>query len=465
MFGRNLLRASANLSQGRALAQQGWSMGTRSVSSAGLAMPADDVETMSTPKPKDASFTYTPPGRNHLFVPGPTNIPDRVSRAMVRPSENHRDAHFSNFLNPIFDDLRYLFQSKKGQPFIFPSSGTGAWESALTNTLSPGDKVVAFRYGQFSHLWIDQAQRLGLDVEVLQTPWGEGADEERLKDVLLADTEKKIKAVMVVHNETTTGVTSDIKKCREAIDAADHPALFFVDGVSSIGACEFRMDDWGVDIAITGSQKALCLPTGLGLTCVSPKAMEATKTAKLPRVFFSYDDMSKANAMGNFPYTPSIPLLYGLRESIAIMREETLEGVWARHERMANATRAAVEAWGLKLLCKNPRWGSNSLTVIEVPSEIDSNDIVKTAYCKYNLTIGVGLSEVNGKVFRIGHLGDMNEISMLGAIAGVEMVLKDVGMDLTLGSGVGAAAKYFQETSSVIRTREILGDHIYGVSK
>lgn len=414
---------------------------------------------------KDASFKYTPPGRNHLFVPGPTNIPERVQRAMNRSSENHRDPYFANFLNPIFDDLKYLFQSKVGKPFIFPSSGTGAWESALTNTLSPGDKVVAFRYGQFSHLWVDQAQRLGLDVEVLETPWGEGADEARLEAVLRADTDKKIKAVMVVHNETTTGVTSDILGCRKAIDAAGHPALFFVDGVSSIGALPFHMDDWGVDIAITGSQKALCLPTGLGLTCVSPKAMEATKTAELKRVFFSYDDMTKANAAGNFPYTPSIPLLYGLRESIALMKEQTIEEVWARHERMGDATRAAVDAWGLKLLCNNPRWNSNSLTVVATPEGIDSNDIVKAAYCKYNLTIGVGLSEVNGKVFRIGHLGDMNECSMLGAIAGVEMVLNDVGMKVPFGSGVGAAAKFLQQTSSVIPTREILGDHIYGVKK
>jgi len=414
---------------------------------------------------KDDSFTYTPPGRNHLFVPGPTNIPDRVQRAMLRASENHRDPYFANFLNPIFEDVKFLFQSTAGTPFIFTATGTGAWESALTNTLSPGDKVVAFRYGQFSHLWIDQAQRLGLDVEVLDTPWGEGASEERLQAVLKADTDKKVKAVMVVHNETTTGVTSDIQGVRKAMDAVSHPALLFVDGVSSIGALPFKMDEWKVDIAITGSQKALCLPTGLGLTCVSPKAMEATKTATLPRIFFSYDDMGNANKQGNFPYTPSIPLLYGLRESIAIMREEGMPEIWARHQRMGDATRAAVKAWGMKLLCKEERWNSNALTVLEVPEGINSNDIVKTAYCKYNLTIGVGLSKVNGKVFRIGHLGDMNECSMLGAIAGVEMVLKDVGMNITLGSGVGAAAAHFQKTSSVIRTREILGDHIYGVKK
>jgi len=421
------------------------------------------TRTLASGTVKDDSFSYTPPGRNHLFVPGPTNIPDRVMRAMIRPSENHRDPHFTKFLNPIFEDLKYLFQTKTGRPFIFMATGTGAWESALTNTLSPGDKVVAFRYGQFSHLWIDQAQRLGLDVEIIDTIWGEGAREERLEEVLRADVEKKIKAVMVVHNETTTGVTSDIKGCRDAMDVVKHPAMLFVDGVSSIGGVPFKMDEWGVDIAITGSQKALCLPTGLGLTCVSPKAMEATKTATLPRVFFSYADMSTANDAGNFPYTPSIPLLYGLRESLAILKEETIEGVWARHERMARATRAAVDAWGLKLLCKDPRWYSNALTVVEAPEGVCTNDIVKTAYCKYNLTIGVGLSKLNGKVFRIGHLGDLNEVSILGAIAGVEMVLKDNGVNIVLGSGTGAATKYFQETSGVIPTREILGNHIYGV--
>lgn len=406
---------------------------------------------------KDTSFSYTPPGRNHLFVPGPTNIPDRVVRAMIRPSENHRDPYFAGFLLPIFEDLKGLFKSKEGTPFIFPATGTGAWEAGLTNTLSPGDKVVAFRYGQFSHLWIDQAKRLGLDVMVLEKPWGEGADEAQLHSVLAADKDHKIKAVMVVHNETTTGVTSDIKGCRDAMDDAGHPALLMVDGVSSIGAIDFKFDEWRVDVAMTGSQKALSMPTGLGLCCISPKALEMRKTAKLPRVFFSFDDMLKNNAIGNFPYTPSIPLLHGLKAALECINDEGLDEVIARHTRLANGTREAVKAWGLKLLCKNPRWNSNALSVIEVPQGVDSNTIVKTAYCKYNLTIGVGLSEVNGKVFRIGHLGDMNEVSMLGAIAGVEMTMRDVGItSFDFGSGVGAAAKYWQETSKVIRTREIM---------
>jgi len=412
----------------------------------------------------DTSFSYTPPGRNHLFVPGPTNITDRVQRAMMRSSENHRDPYFANFITPIFDDLRYLFQSVKGQVYIFCSTGTGAWESALTNTLSPGDKVIAFRYGQFSHLWIDQAQRLGLDVEVIECPWGEGADEGKLLEALKKDTDKKVKGVLVVHNETTTGVTSDIPAVRKAMDDSGTDALLFVDGVSSIGAMPFKMDEWRVDVAITGSQKALGLPTGLGLTCVSPKAHALGKTAQLRRVFFSYDDHDKTNATGNFPYTPSIPLLYGLRESIAQMREEGMENVWARHQRMGDATRAAMRALGLPLLCKQDRWNSNALTVVAVPDGIDSNDIVKTAYCKYNLTIGVGLSEVAGKVFRIGHLGDLNECSLLGAIAGVEMTLNDCGVKVPLGAGVAAAAAHLRETSAVIRTREIVPAHVHNAN-
>lgn len=380
---------------------------------------------------------------------------------MMRPSENHRDPYFANFITPIFNDVRYLFQSTLGQVYVFCATGTGAWESALTNTMSPGDKVLAFRYGQFSHLWIDQAQRLGLNVDIIDCPWGEGANEAELERILKADTGNTYKAVLVVHNETTTGVSSDIPGVRKAIDNAGHDALLFVDGVSSIGALPFKMDEWRVDVAITGSQKALCLPTGLGITCVSPKAHKAMETAKLPRIFFSYEDHDKTNAQGNFPYTPSIPLLYGLRESIALMREEGMENVWMRHKRMGDATRAAVKAWGLELLCKDPRWYSNALTVLQVPDGVDSGDIVKTAYCKYNLTIGVGLTQVSGKVFRIGHLGDMNEVSMLGAIAGVEMALLDCGVKIELGSGVAAAAKHFRETSHVIRSREIVPDHVY----
>jgi alanine-glyoxylate transaminase/serine-glyoxylate transaminase/serine-pyruvate transaminase len=338
---------------------------------------------------------------------------------------------------------------------------------------------VCFRYGQFSHLWVDQAQRLGLDVTVLDEEWGRGANEARLRSVLEADKGKKIKAVMVVHNETTTGVTSDIAKCRAAMDAAGHSALLLVDGVSSIGACEFRFDEWRVDVAMTGSQKALSLPTGLALCCVSPKALEATKTAKLPRVFFSFADMAKFNATGGFPvrssapsaharslahprstscpqYTPSVPLLYGLREALTMLREEGMDNAVARHARFAAGTRAAVKAWGLELLCADPRWNSNSLTVIKAPPGMDTTRLVRTAFAKYNLSIGLGLSSVAGKVFRIGHLGDLNEVSLLGALAGTEMALRDCGYTgFAPGAGVGAALEYFQKTSAIIPTREI----------
>lgn len=401
-----------------------------------------------------APYSYSPPGRNHLFVPGPVNIHDRVLRAMDRPSLNHRDPWYPPFFTGILEDLKMIFATKQGTTFIYPGTGTGGWESALQNTLSPGDKVVTFRYGQFSHLWVDMMKRLGLDVTVIECPWGEGADEARLDAVLKADTDKKIKAVCVVHNETTTGVTSDIKGVREVIDSHSHPALLLVDGVSSIGALNFQMDEWKVDVAVTGSQKALSLPTGLGLLCVSPKALEAQKTAKLKRCYYDWADMLATNPSGNVPYTPSIPLLYGLKESLTLLRDEGMANVVARHHRLAEGTRKAVEGWGLKLLCKQKRWQSDSLTVIETPEGFNSNLIVKNAYARYNLSIGVGLSEVAGKVFRIGHLGNSDEVMQASALAGTEMALISSGLKITPGSGVGRAIEYWASTSKIIPTRE-----------
>ncbi|KAK9828747.1 hypothetical protein WJX72_001909 [[Myrmecia] bisecta] len=400
-----------------------------------------------------ADFSFTPPGRNHLFVPGPVNIHDSVLRAMDRPSLNHRDPWFNAFFKDILEESKMIFKTKEGTTFIFPGTGTGGWEAALTNTLSPGDKVVTFRYGQFSHLWVDMMERLGLDVIVVDRPWGEGADEAKLAEILKADTKKEIKAVAVVHNETTTGVTSDIGQCRQVMDQADHPALLLVDGVSSIGALDFRMDEWGVDVAVTGSQKALSLPTGLAVVAASPKALAARKSAKSKRCYYDFEDMLKTNPGGNVPYTPSIPLLYGLRESLALLKSEGFENVIKRHHRLAEGTRRAVAGWGLKLLCKEPRWNSDSLTVIETPEGIDSGEIVKAAYTRYNLSIGVGLSKVAGKVFRIGHLGNSDEVMMLGAIAGTEMALLDAGVNIEPGSGVKEAIKYWQSTSKVIPTR------------
>ena len=454
---------------------------------------------------KPAPYSFSPPGRNHLFVPGPVNIHENVLRAMDRPSQNHRDPWFAPFFKECLEDSKMIFGTKKGTPFIYPGTGTGGWESALTNTLSPGDKVVTFRYGQFSHLWIgkivflslfskrafvfififfrrprnslfpplsfplprsllprilhptptpkDMMQRLGLDVQVIECEWGTGADEAALQKVLAADTGKKIKAVCVVHNETTTGVTSDVKGVRDAMDSSSHPALLLVDGVSSIGALEFKFDDWKVDVAVTGSQKALSLPTGLALLAVSEKALAARKHAGMKRCYYDWEDMIATNAAGSVPYTPSIPLLYGLKESLDLLKAEGFDNVVKRHHRLAEGTRKAVKAWGLELLCREPRWRSDSLTVIESPAGLDSARIVAEAYKRYNLSIGVGLSKVAGKVFRIGHLGNCDEVMQASALAGTEMALLSCGVKIEPGRGVGAALEYWAETSKVIPTR------------
>ena len=372
------------------------------------------------------------------------------------PGQNHRDTWFAEFFKSSLQDTKTLFNTKDGTPFIFPGTGTGGWEAALTNTLSPGDKIVTFRYGLFSHLWIDMMQRLGLDVTVIDCRWGDGADEAKLAEILKSDTKKEIKAVAVVHNETTTGVTSDVPEVRKTMDTLEHPALLLVDGVSSIGALEFKFDDWRVDVAVTGSQKALSIPTGLGLVCASPKAFEAMKSAKLRRVYYDFADMLRTNPSGNVPYTPSLPLLYGLRESVKLLTEEGMSNVAARHHRLAEGTRKAVEGWGLKTLCREDRWKSDSLTVIEVPEGIDSQKIVDIAYAKYNLSLGIGLDKVKGKVFRIGHLGNMDELMLSSALCGAEMAMIDAGVKIEPGSGVSKAIEHFQKTSKVIPTRESL---------
>ncbi len=389
------------------------------------------------------------PGRNFLFVPGPTNTPDRVMRAMFVAMEDHRSSKFPELTMSLFVDLKKVFKTESGQVFIFPATGTGGWEAALTNTLSPGDKVLSARFGQFSHLWIDLAQRIGLDVEVLDVEWGEGAPPDRIEQVLKADKGHKIKGVMVVHNETATGVTSDIAAVRRAMDNAKHPAMLYVDGVSSIGSLDFRMDEWRVDCAIAGSQKGLMLPAGLGIVCASPKALAAREQAKCRRVFFDFGDMIKANATGYFPYTPALPLLYGLREALNVIFEEGLEEIFARHHRLAGGVRAAVEAWGLKLCAKEPKWYSDTVSAIMVPEGINGAHVIDVAFRRYNLALGAGLSKVAGKLFRIGHLGDLNELMVLGAIAGSEMAMADVGMKVKLGSGVGAAAQFYRSTDPV----------------
>jgi alanine-glyoxylate transaminase/serine-glyoxylate transaminase/serine-pyruvate transaminase len=385
-------------------------------------------------------------GRHFLFVPGPTNVPERVTRAMMVAMEDHRSSKFPEFTLPLFQDLKKVFKSKDGQVFIFPSSGTGAWEASLCNTLSPGDKVLASRFGQFSHLWIDLAQRIGLDVQVLEEEWGTGVKPDKIESILRADKSHQIKAVLAVQNETATGVTSDIGAVRQAMDAANHPALLHVDGVSSIGSIDFRMDDWRVDLAVAGSQKGLMLPAGLGIVCASPRALASYKSAGLKRVYFDFGDMIKTNATGYFPYTPALPMLYGLRESLKILFEEKLERVFERHNVLASGVRAAIKAWGLQPCAKEPKWYSDTVTAIVVPPGFNGADVIDAAFRRYNLSLGAGLSQVAGKVFRIGHLGDLNDLMVLGALCGAEMAMRDVGIDIKLGSGVAAAQAYFRST-------------------
>jgi alanine-glyoxylate transaminase/serine-glyoxylate transaminase/serine-pyruvate transaminase len=386
------------------------------------------------------------PGRHFLFVPGPTNVPDRIMRAMMVAMEDHRSPKFPELVLPVLSDLKSIFRTTTGRTFVFPATGTGAWEASLTNTLSPGDKVLASRYGQFSHLWIDMAKRLGLDVQVLEEEWGTGVDADRVESVLRADTSHAIKAVLAVHNETTTGVTSDIGAVRRAMDAAKHPAMLYVDGVSSIGSIDFRFDDWRVDLAVTGSQKGLMMPAGLGILCASTRAVEASKTAGLRRVFFDFADMMRANETGYFPYTPALPMLYGLRESLAMIAEEKLEHVIQRHHVLASGVRAAVKAWGLDLCAKGNQWHSDTVSAIMVPPGFNGADVIDAAYRRYNLSLGAGLSQVAGKLFRIGHLGDLNDLMVLGALSGAEMAMRDVGIDVKLGSGVAAAQAHFRST-------------------
>ena len=385
-------------------------------------------------------------GRNALFIPGPTNMPDVVRRAMDIPLEDQRAPDFPAFTLGLFQDLKKIFKTRTGQVFLFPASGTGGWEAAITNTLSPGDKVLAARIGQFSHLWIDLCQRHGLNTEVVDVEWGEGTPVERYAERLAADKAHEIKAVLVCHNETATGVTSDVAAIRKAMDAVGHPALLYVDGVSSVACIDFRMDEWGVDLAISGSQKGFMLPTGLAIVAASPKALAATKSAQCRRCFFDFADMIRTNKDGYFPYTPATTLLRGLRASIDLLLAEGLDTVFARHHRLAEGVRQAVSAWGLTLCARQPRWYSDTVSAIRVPEGSDGNEVVKQAYQRYNLSLGVGLSKVAGKVFRIGHLGSLNELMILTALAGAEMAMRDAGIPVPLGSGVAAAQAHFLTT-------------------
>lgn len=380
-------------------------------------------------------------GFRGLAVPGPTNMPFEVRQAMDIALEDHRAPDFPDFTLPLFADLKKVFKTEKGQVFLFPGSGTGGWESAISNTLSPGDRVLASAFGQFSYLWIDLCQRFGLDVTAIDVEWGKGVPLDQYEAELASDKDHRIKAVLVCHNETATGVTSDVAGVRRILDSLGHPALLFVDGVSSIGSIDFRMDEWGVDVAVCGSQKGFMLPTGLAIVGVSPAAIEASRSARLPRCFFDFNDMIKTNAQGYFPYTPATTLLRGLRASVDMLLAEGLENVFARHNRLASGVRAAVRAWGLKTCAQGPQWYSDTVTAIVVPERFNANDVIETAYHRYRLSLGAGLSKVAGRVFRIGHLGYLNEIMILQALGGAELAMRDVGIPFEPGIGVGAAVR------------------------
>jgi alanine-glyoxylate transaminase/serine-glyoxylate transaminase/serine-pyruvate transaminase len=385
-------------------------------------------------------------GRNFLFVPGPTNVPDRILRAMAVASEDHRSPDFPALTRACLDGLKPIFKTATGHPILFPSSGTGCWEAALTNCLEPGAKVLIARFGQFSHLWAEMCRRLGFEVELLETAWGEGAPVERYLAALESDRHHSIKAVLVCQNETATGVTSDVAAIRRAMDSVKHPALLLVDSVSALASIDFRMDEWGVDVCISGSQKGLMLPAGLGVVCISQKALETAKRTASRRCYFDFGDMLQANASGYFPYTPSLQMMCALREALVMLAEEGLENVFKRHRYLADGARAAVMGgWKLKLCATAPKWHSDTVTAVMVPENIDAAAVIARAYTRYNLSLGAGLSKVAGKLFRIGHLGDLNELMLLGAIAGSEMAMLDIGMNIEPGSGTAAAQNYWRK--------------------
>ncbi len=377
------------------------------------------------------------PGRHFLQIPGPTNVPDRVLRAMAQPTIDHRGAEFAQLTRDVLDGLKGVFQTK-GVVVIYPSSGTGAWESALVNTLSPGDRVLMCEVGEFGRLWSEVARRLGLEVEVMATDWRHGVSAAAVEARLSEDREHAIKAVIVVHNDTATGITSEIPPIRQAIDRVKHPALLMVDTVSSLASIDYRHDAWGVDVTITGSQKGLMLPPGLGIQALSARALKASETARLPRSYWDWQPIIAANEAGFFTYTPATNLLYGLRESLRMLAEEGLPNVFARHARLAEAARAAVAAWDLELCaaCREER--SNTVTTVLMPEGHDSDRLRGLILERFNMSLGTGLGRLKGKAFRLGHLGDFNELMLMGMLAGVEMGLGLAGAPFKRG-GVDAA--------------------------
>ena len=379
-------------------------------------------------------------GRHFLQIPGPTNVPDRVLRAISFPTMDHRGPDFGRLGCEVLEGVRTIFRTT-GAVVIFPSSGTGAWEASLVNTLSPGDKVLMIETGHFATLWKEVAERFGLTVDFLPTDWRSGADPAVIEARLVEDRSHAIKAVAVVHNETSTGVTSRVGEVRKAMDRAKHPAILLVDTISSLGSIDYRHDEWGVDVTVGCSQKGLMLPPGLGFNAVSRKALTASKSARLPRSYWDWEPMLRDNPEGFFPYTPATNLLYGLKEAIQMLREEGLETVFARHNRHAEATRRAVRAWGFETVCRNPLEHSSALTGVMMPAGHDADHVRKIILERFDLSLGTGLGKLKGKIFRIGHLGDFNDLMLAGTLCGVEMGLACAGVPHALG-GVGAALDY-----------------------
>jgi alanine-glyoxylate transaminase/serine-glyoxylate transaminase/serine-pyruvate transaminase len=385
-------------------------------------------------------------GRHFLQIPGPTNVPDRILRAIDRATIDHRSAEFAELGHACLTGIQSIFQAKS-PVIIFPASGTGAWEAAIVNTLNPGDKVLTFETGHFAMLWAKMGRSLGLCVDMVPGDWRHGVDAAQLAEKLAADSEHEIKAVMAVHNETSTAITSNIPTVRAALDAAKHPALLMVDAVSSLGAIDYRHDEWGVDVTIAGAQKGLMLPPGLGFNAISDKALCASIRSRFPRSYFRWIEMLENNEKGFFPYTPATNLLYGLRESIAMLQEESLPAVFARHARLAEATRRAVRGWGLEMVPLVPAEFSNAVTAVFVPDGFDEAALRTLILDRFNMSLGAGLGKLAGKAFRIGHLGSFNELMLMGTLSGVEMGLTLAGIPHQKG-GVDAAIEYLTETAA-----------------
>jgi alanine-glyoxylate transaminase/serine-glyoxylate transaminase/serine-pyruvate transaminase len=390
-----------------------------------------------------------PSGRHFLQIPGPTNVPERILRAMAKPTSDHRGPEFGRLGLRLLDNLKGVFKTSQ-HILIFPSSGTGAWEAALVNTLSPGDQVLMFETGQFAALWREMAGKLGLEVQLVATDWRHGVDPEAVQTILAEDRSHRIRAVAMVHNETSTGVMSSVASVRKAMDRSGHPALLMVDAISSLASTDYRHDEWGVDVTVVGSQKGLMLPPGISFTAISEKALAASKSARCLKSYWDWQPMLAANRNGYFPFTPATNLLFGLEEALRMLEEEGLNNVFARHARHGEATRRAVRAWGLEIVCQNPDEYSSSLTAVMLPSGHNADELRKIILDQFNMSLGNGLGRLQGKVFRIGHLGDFNDLMLMGTLSGVEMGLSLAGVPHSKG-GVSAALNYLTEVATHAR--------------